>query len=303
MVLQLEHVNCDLCGSTKYKVLYRKPDNWLRSTTYMFPVVKCDHCGLVYVNPRPTQEAMSAFYPPTYDDERSSSSAMRRYDRQMAYLPVASGDERLLDVGSARGDFLAAVKDRWPQMQVTGTDLFSSASPTAGIDFFSGDLTTLPLGDHSFDIATAWAVFEHLHSPTRYFETLHRLLKPGGKFIALVTNADSAYGRFAYTEDVPRHTYHFSRETLSLFAEKTGFKLIDVKYTNDIFDGRGFGTFRYQFMKALGWSWEREMLSGINFVQRKAGALGSFVDKAVFTLEWESCIRRSGIIVATFENS
>jgi hypothetical protein len=36
---------------------------------------------------------------------------------------------------------------------------------------------------------------------------------------------ESCYGKHAYREDVPRHLYHFSKETLRLYAEKFGLKL------------------------------------------------------------------------------
>ena len=71
--MQLEHVPCDLCGSTSYGVRYRKPDNWLRSTLFEFPVVECDGCSLVYVNPRPTMAAMAGLYPDGYHDGRDGA--------------------------------------------------------------------------------------------------------------------------------------------------------------------------------------------------------------------------------------
>jgi 2-polyprenyl-3-methyl-5-hydroxy-6-metoxy-1,4-benzoquinol methylase len=43
------------------------------------------------------------------------------------------------------------------------------------------------LKESSFDIVTAWAVFEHLHNPSDYFFEVQKVLKPGGKFIFLVT--------------------------------------------------------------------------------------------------------------------
>ena len=45
----------------------------------------------------------------------------------------------------------------------------------------------------------------------QYFVKVSNVLVPGGKFIFLVTNSQSVYGKYAYKEDIPRHTYHFDK--------------------------------------------------------------------------------------------
>jgi len=49
----MEYVNCNLCGSNEYKLF--KEINGYR-------LVKCKRCGLVYLNPRPTQQEMKDKY-------------------------------------------------------------------------------------------------------------------------------------------------------------------------------------------------------------------------------------------------
>jgi len=49
MSLSVEHIPCPLCGESKYTVIYPYID---RIDTPDTRVVRCTHCGLVYLNPR-----------------------------------------------------------------------------------------------------------------------------------------------------------------------------------------------------------------------------------------------------------
>jgi len=298
--MQLEHVLCDLCGGKDYKVRYTKPDNWLRTTLYLFPVVECLNCGLVYVNPRPTLDSMADFYPPDYHSDRDSEEHLRRYAAQKALLPDLAG-KHVLDIGCAKGDFLAYLLDSGPDFHAHGVDAFSPGVSDDRIRFTRGVFTDAGYSSSQFDLVMSWAVFEHIHSPSAYFSEVARVLRPGGKLIILVTNSESAYGRIAHTEDVPRHTYHYSPKTLDRYGRKTALHLRDIQFRDDIFDGRGFGTFAMLAGRLAGFTWEKEMLGKTKAHQRLAMFLGRGIDRLAFATHWEARLRRSGIMVATYE--
>ena len=133
------------------------------------------------------------------------------------------------------------------------------------------------------------------------FSEAARVLRPQGHLIILVTNSESTYGQYAFAEDVPRHTYHYSRETLHRYGAKVGLTIKSVDYRDDIFDGRGFGTFKFLVGKSVGFTWEKSMLNRLRVHHRIAMRLGSIVDRLVFSLHWEASLKRSGIMVATYE--
>ncbi len=295
----LEHVPCDLCGSDRYRIRYAKPDNWLRNSLYQFPVVECLDCGLVYVNPRPSPESMAAFYPPGYHDNRDTAESNKRYALQKAHLPKLEG-KRVLDIGCARGDFLAYLLGDANDFEAYGVDAYSDRVTDTRIRFFAGSFTDMPHEAGSFDLVMAWAVFEHLHHPREYFGKAAELLKPGGEMVILVTNADSLYGRMAYAEDVPRHTYHFSVSTLGKYGQKAGLRLERVMFSDSIFDGRGTGSVAHVLGRIAGFTWEKEMLGTLGVVAKAAYALGSLVDRVVFAFHWEATLKRSGILVARY---
>ena len=298
-VFELEHVPCDLCGSWLYRIRYAKPDSWLRNCSYQFPIVECTDCGLVYVNPRPTPSSMSKFYPLDYHEGRDDLRAQARYDRQMRFLSL-SPTECILDIGCARGDFLSHVQQKYPNIKMVGVDAYSNGVTNRQIEFHQCTLPEAPLADGRFDTITSWAVFEHLHSPRKYFETVKRLLKPSGTFVFLVTNSESLYGERAYKEDIPRHTYHFSKKTLRKYAETSGFTSSEFEFCDDVYDGRGYGTLSYGLQALAGWNWENEIVGTTNVFQKMLWRLGSRVDSILFRSHWESKKERSGIVVATF---
>lgn len=296
--MKLEHVTCDLCGSEDYIVRYRKPDNWLWLNLFEYPVVQCTHCGLVYVNPRPTFEEMRNFYPADYHDDRNSAFYLQRYKAQFEYISETKA-KNILDIGCARGDWLNYVHDQRPGIELHGVDAFSNKVNGNLINFYPNPLPEAKLPASHFDLVTSWAVLEHVHTPNEYFSAISKILKPGGKFIFLVTNSESIYGKHAYQEDIPRHLYHFSERTLKTYATKHGLKLENISYEDRFWDGSGKGAFKYGIAKRLGISWRDIRNSQISLLQRTILKFGTLLDQIVFEYSWERLLRRSGIIVVS----
>lgn len=296
----MEKVICNLCGSDSQKLLYKKPDTWTWFTDYEFSIVKCLSCGLVFVNPRPDVYEMSNYYPNGYHANRDTVEHRKRYEIQTQFLPVLE-NESVLDIGCAYGDFLLYLKEKYKKIEMYGCDLFSDSFKSKEINFKNMALVDAGYKDSQFDLITAWAVFEHLHDPDSYFKEVKRILKSGGKFVFLVTNSESLYGRMAYIEDVPRHLYHFSKKTLQKYAIKHGLKINRIVYNDRLFDGRGTGSFKYFFENIMGVNWKIRRAGSYSRLQRYANRLGSSVDRFVFKYHWEEKLGVSGIMIIEME--
>jgi SAM-dependent methyltransferase len=242
-----EHVNCNLCGRDDTKPLFRLRDYRLQVDDVEWNVVRCRSCGLGYLNPRPTPDEIGRYYPLEYFEWRAAQTA--RYRRLAAHVHGDRG--RLLDIGTARGDFLALMVERgW---DVEGIE----PSPAAGNphnltihrERFPSE-STLPSG--SYDVITAWAVFEHLHDPRSAFAEAARLLRDGGRLVIQVPNLRSVYSRWAKQEDVPRHLYFFTEDTLRRYGNTVGLELGEFRHTTDLFGGSGRGVLRLAFVRLLG---------------------------------------------------
>lgn len=244
-----EYVRCNLCDSDKTRLLYRLRDYRLHVDDRLWNVVKCQSCGLGYVNPRPTPGEIAFYYPTSYFHGRNTDESRVRYEIQAKYVP--NSGRTLLDIGTAGGDFLLLMRSRgW---SVTGIEPAERASNPHDLTIhrlrFPEDSRQL---DEQYDVITAWAVFEHLHNPLQAFREAARLLRPGGQLIIQVPNLKSVYGRYSMQEDVPRHLYFFNRSTLAAYARCCGLSLRNVIHTTDLFGGSGRGVGRLALVRALG---------------------------------------------------
>jgi 2-polyprenyl-3-methyl-5-hydroxy-6-metoxy-1,4-benzoquinol methylase len=244
----IETVTCDLCGSDSTRLLYTQKDYRLRVDDREWNVVQCRNCGLGYLNPRPAAADVDRYYPQSYFSHRRT--AEERYLRQARYVPGVGG--RLLDIGTARGDFLAVMRKRgW---DVTGIEPSESAENPHGLTIHRMRFPEECDLDEQFDVITAWAVFEHLHHPAEAFRACARMLESNGQLIVQVPNLHSIASRWGHQEDVPRHLYFFSESTLRAFGERCGLVLERVVHATDLFGGSGRSILRLALVRALGGS-------------------------------------------------
>jgi len=86
------------------------------------------------------------------------------------------------------------------------------------------------LGHKKFDVITMWHVLEHIHEPVALLKKLHTLLENSGVLFIAVPNHRSkdaqVYKNNWAAYDVPRHLFHFSKDTISKAASRSGF-LVD----------------------------------------------------------------------------
>lgn len=243
-----ERATCNLCGSGDARELFRLADYRLWVDDVEWPVVQCRHCGLAYLNPRPSRAEIGRYYPARYFAHRGLADAHERYRRLARFVPPRPG--RLLDIGTATGDFLALMREQgW---EVEGIEP-SDAPNRHGLTIHRYQFPEkCPLPDESFDVITAWAVFEHLHDPAGAFRESARMLRGGGQLVIQVPNLHSIASRVALQEDVPRHLHFFSEPVLRRYGDRVGLRLVEVVHTTDLFGGSGRGVLQLWLVRALG---------------------------------------------------
>jgi len=238
-----EQVPCGLCGSLKSKPLVKARDP-LGISEADFTVVRCGECGLAYLNPRPTAEALKAFYPEGYWwsgekrgllarlEERYRNGLLRKELRLLVkLLPKGS---RVLDVGCGQGDMMLLL--RKAGYAACGVENAESAGRFArekrGLDVHIGDLETGPYGSGSFDAVAFFHVLEHLADPLPALTRAQGLLRTAGWLLIQCPNIESAqFKRFGprwLHLSLPQHFYHFSPGTLGQMLEKAGFRVMQV---------------------------------------------------------------------------
>lgn len=125
-----------------------------------------------------------------FDDDDPSVYNMCRKDYPEVLAEAAKEPFwDLLDAGCGTGAMLGMFRKGYPDRNCTGVDLSEKMIETAGrkhmegIHFVAGDCENLPFADNSFDVVTCSMSFHHYPNPERFFASLRRVLRPGGRFI------------------------------------------------------------------------------------------------------------------------
>jgi len=245
----MEYVRCDLCDENHAILLFFGRDR-LHGLPGSFNVVRCRLCGLVYVNPRPTQQEIKKYYPKQYGAYRGASAKspdVREMRKRLLKVRRFKSGGRILDVGCGDGSFLlAAKKEGW---EVAGVEINEAASDYArrlGLNVFTGELVDANLRSDHFDVITLWAVVEHLHNPVGTLKELRRILKDDGLLVITTQNFDSLEAKIFSARwfhlDVPRHLYQFDPITLGKILSRAGFQIVKM---NTFPAGGVAGSLRY----------------------------------------------------------
>ncbi|WP_417859736.1 class I SAM-dependent methyltransferase [Winogradskyella sediminis] len=144
-----------------------------------------------------------------------------------------SESKTLLDIGCGTGDFLeTALKDNW---KITGIEPNESARQIANSKTNNAVFETEKLSKlqpNSFDVITLWHVLEHLPNLEMHTALLKSLLKPNGTLVIAVPNYKSYdaeyYKNFWAAYDVPRHLWHFSKNSISKLFSKEQMELMKL---------------------------------------------------------------------------
>lgn len=263
--------NCAVCQSAERIPLYhpaRSPG----------PVMRCAGCGFVYVADIQRDEAIIDHDSVAgYVEERLLHSAdlndlvgswemtelLRKrgeeallragaFDALQYILPLRQPPGRLLDFGCGWGFFLGAAKELGWEIHglepLPGHAIYARAQ--FGAEVVTDVLRSNMFAPESFDVITAFQVFEHLPDPAGNLEILQRALKPGGVILIEVPNINTWSVRLLgkrHRHFVHDHLNFFSTDTLSALLARHGLKAvahysptrrISVRYLTTVWGGR-----------------------------------------------------------------
>lgn len=243
----MENVPCNLCGSENTSLVLEAntPLADLRSAAFACTspdvgqhgtIVRCDSCGLVYANPRPTDELLDALYADVEDDVylREEEARVATFRHSLLGVRERAPSGRLIDIGCHVGTFLLLARDSGYEVAGVEPSLWAAryAREVRGLDVRPCGLEEAGFEPESFDVATLWDVVEHFADPKLELQRIHGVLKPGGLFALTTMNVDSwlpklLRGRWPWY--MLMHQYYFTPQTISRMLEETGFKVLAVE--------------------------------------------------------------------------
>jgi 2-polyprenyl-3-methyl-5-hydroxy-6-metoxy-1,4-benzoquinol methylase len=140
----------------------------------------------------------------------------------------------LLEIGCGDGKRLEQFRHMgW---RVQGLEVDEKAAARArqlyGLPVHLGPLSEVELPEKSFDALIMNHVIEHLNDPLAVLRECLRVLKPGGKLVAVTPNCQSLghkwFGFSWLGLDPPRHLYLFSPGNLHEVASRAAFQRVKV---------------------------------------------------------------------------
>lgn len=248
----MKEMSCNLCGESSVQVLFHGKDRLHKIDEKLFRIVQCSQCGLVRIDPQPTEEELAKYYPKEYGPYQDGdfifkygplSRLMRKFlkftakgnrDGHVANA-VDKTTPRYLDFGCGRGTNLERVKMAHPNWELYGLDTVSTAceeTTKRGFKVFCGDALSIDLPKDFFDKVNMSHVVEHLQYPQETLKVLHKTMKEGATITIATPNFDSPSARifksYWYALDTPRHLFLFTPTTLSAMIERAGFRVIKI---------------------------------------------------------------------------
>lgn len=234
---------CDSIGSFTNKFICK---DFLVSQE-SFALVECKECKLILTNPRPTDAELGKFY---NSEEYSSHQLNKKRLQDILYGIIKSFNLRrkwklinrlyntienptkektILDVGCGMGDFLLMGKKKgW---KVAGVEPNEKGKKETEKKINSEiKISTQDIDNQHFSIITAWHALEHIPDLNETVKKWSELLIKNGILVLALPNHLS-YDAEYYQEywagyDVPRHLYHFQKESVKKLLKKHKLKLI-----------------------------------------------------------------------------
>lgn len=244
----LEDVNCNICGSNNFKVLFPElpgmasmdPKEVFSSSSHEISreqIVECKKCGLVYTTPRFKASSIVSGYSSAQDSDYTSQEETRlqTFRKNLSVLNSFTKKKgRLLDIGAAAGYFVkVADEDGWQAEGIEPSAWMSKyAQKKLGIKVRPGTVHDYRFKSGTFDAVTYWDVLEHVPDPMKDLEKTAKLLKRGGILIVNYPDWASFPAKIFKRKwwfVLSIHLYYFTPKTITKILNKAGFRVLNIR--------------------------------------------------------------------------
>jgi SAM-dependent methyltransferase len=233
---RLEHISCPYCASNRH---------WPWAQELGFTTVRCEDCGLLFCNPRPTAALIDAAVRTGAHGEEAQGlvvSARRidgkvdSYRRLLGRLfdDLWQGGETVswLDVGAGYGEVLEAVSSLAPAgSQIVGLEPMHPKAVRArerGLKIIEDYLRP---GLAPVDVISLVDVFSHLPDFGAFLEDLKHTLRPGGQLFLETGNLADLEARSEFPGELglPDHLVFAGERHIVGYLSRAGFEIVRIE--------------------------------------------------------------------------
>jgi 2-polyprenyl-3-methyl-5-hydroxy-6-metoxy-1,4-benzoquinol methylase len=238
---------CNLCGAATFVVLNRRD-------RYGYPAQAnaCRRCGLVFLNPRMTEQAYGRFYDGIYRplvsayhgrliDAQSVQDEQREYaaDREQFVRPFvdASRAKTLLDIGGSTGVVASHFAKAFglTATLIDPAPLEIAQAKQFGIETISGFVEAHDFGDERFDLVLICQTVDHLLDIAGTLKKVRELLTDHGLLFIDIVDFRAAYLRNWSVDEAIKidHPFYLTEQTMPAYLRRAGFDVLRTDYAAD----------------------------------------------------------------------
>lgn len=256
---------CPCCEKEHIQMLYKDlyDKDFLKSGK--FDLLKCEDCGLEFVNPILTEKELEKYYPEKeYYSYYDYNPLAVKYHKMSAYYyskknplfnilflifkPLfytyyVDPGKSILEIGCGNGMKLKIYQEYG--METKGIEPYGPETNEKAkkLGITKSTIKKAPFKENSFDYIILKEVLEHVPNQNEVLKASHKWLKPNGRLIITIPNTKGIWNKIFkenwYGYDVPRHLYNYNSKNIKIALEKVGLKINKIR-TYDMpymFDG------------------------------------------------------------------
>jgi SAM-dependent methyltransferase len=244
MLAETVRGRCPHCGPDFEREPCARGQDYEYGTTgeQEFTFVRCQSCRTIVLDPRPSDEAIPALYPESYEPYRFAElPPLIRWGREIvqyrkikALLEWTPEAATIVDVGCGSGSTLRLVRKFGPKdLRLIGWDFpgpHLDHLASAGFETIAAPIVAENT-PAQVDVFIMNQVIEHFAEPDALLAALRAALKPGGVLFIETPDTkglDAKWFKSGYWGGyhIPRHMVLFDRENLCSLLDRQGFRTV-----------------------------------------------------------------------------
>jgi len=217
-----------------------------------FQYEECPSCMTLFVNPRPISSAFEKFYTESASVEFWATTFYKETAdarRELLWKPKAKmiGDvittfcsdiapESIIDIGGGYGIFAEEIQKvvGIPCVVIEPGPTLAEVCREKGLPVIEKFLDSILIGDlpHGKKVFVSFELFEHLHSPKEFIQSLNNVMDSGDIFIFTTLSGTGVDIRVLWENAKcvypPHHLNFFNPKSIPILLNRLGFECLEI---------------------------------------------------------------------------